>query len=180
MSAKSRCPPASPPFPAVTRDHPTARIKIPRIHHARPAGFSLWLVPPESSRVYQALSALIATALPSQFPAASPPEFGPHVTLTSDVFSEAFSQSQDEEQQKRDAQAWLDGLALPTGRDGKVRFEALDVGERFVQKLTLRVRHDGVRELASVSRLHGVEKGQNEAAVETWLNTVYKPHCSLV
>ncbi|KAK7727056.1 hypothetical protein SLS57_003086 [Botryosphaeria dothidea] len=93
-------------------------------------GFSLWLVPPESSRVYQALSALIATALPSQFPAASPPEFGPHVTLTSDVFSEAFSQSQDEEQQKRDAQAWLDGLALPTGRDVKVRFEALDVGER--------------------------------------------------
>ncbi|OJD37642.1 2 cyclic-nucleotide 3-phosphodiesterase [Diplodia corticola] len=147
-------------------------------------GFSLWLVPPVASSARAALSALIAESLPAQFPTEQPPppRFVPHVTLTSDVQSDVFSKSSDEQQQKRDARAWLEGLAdLPAGRDVRVRFETLDVGEKFVQKLTLRVlKEGGLRELARVSRLHGVEGGSNVDAVETWLDRAYRPHCSLV
>ncbi|GME23132.1 2 cyclic-nucleotide 3-phosphodiesterase [Neofusicoccum parvum] len=150
---------------------------------SRTAGFSLWLVPPDSSPVYRALSALIADTLPAQFPAASPPSFVPHVTLTSDVPSATFTTSSDEAQQKRDARAWLDSLGplLPANHDVRVRFEALDVGERFVQKLTLRVRKEGgLAQLARVSRLQGVLGGADADVAESWLEQSYRPHCSLV
>ncbi|KAL0261038.1 hypothetical protein SLS55_004730 [Diplodia seriata] len=132
------------------------------------------------------LSALIAESLPAQFPTEQPPppRFVPHVTLTADVQLDAFTESADEEQQKRDARAWLDRMmAHRLPGDVRVRFEALDVGDKFVQKLTLRVSKDkqgGLRELARVSRLYGVEGGKAADAVETWLDGVYRPHCSLV
>lgn len=170
----------------VTRDH-TKRASQPALTNPFPprAGFSLWLVPPAASPARAALSTLIAESLPAQFPTEQPPppRFVPHVTLTSDVQLEAFSTpSADEEQQKRDARAWLDALtALPAGRDVRVRFEALDVGEKFVQKLTLRVsKEGGLRELARFSRLHGVERGANADSVDAWLEDAYRPHCSLV
>ncbi|KAH7027098.1 2',3'-cyclic-nucleotide 3'-phosphodiesterase [Macrophomina phaseolina] len=163
-------------------------------------GFSLWLVPPASSAIHTTLSTLIASALPAQFPAdASPPRFVPHVTLTAAIEAAAFSHaSAPEPQQKRDAQAWLDGLRLPAAADVRVRFAALDVGEQFVKKLTLRVRNEaeregegagsGLRELARVARLRGVElkgRGKEESrerreVVERWLDEAYLPHCSLV
>lgn len=144
-------------------------------------------MPPEHSPIHQALSTLIAQALPAHFPAVSPspPNFVPHVTLTSDVPLQAFhssNDSNDEAQQKRDAQVWLTKLLLdlPADDDVRVQFEALDVGDKFVQKLTLRVRNRGVRELARVCRLHGVERGEDGPAVEHWLKDGYRPHCSLV
>ncbi|KKY19019.1 hypothetical protein UCDDS831_g05651 [Diplodia seriata] len=104
--------------------------------------------------------------------------------MPADVQLDAFTESADEEQQKRDARAWLDRMmAHRLPGDVRVRFEALDVGDKFVQKLTLRVFKDkqgGLRELARVSRLYGVEGGKAADAVETWLDGVYRPHCSLV
>lgn len=170
----------------VTRDH-TKRASQPALTNPffPRAGFSLWLVPPAASPARAVLSTLIADSLPAQFPTEQPPppRFVPHVTLTSDVQLESFSTpSADEEQQKCDARAWLDALtALPAGRDVCVRFEALDVGEKFVQKLTLRVsKEGGLCELARLSRLHGVERGSNAGSVDAWLEDAYRPHCSLV
>ncbi|KAF2145531.1 uncharacterized protein K452DRAFT_355968 [Aplosporella prunicola CBS 121167] len=144
-------------------------------------GCSLWLVPPEGSAISTTLSTLISEILPKHFPDASPPTFVPHVTLTSDIAPSVFSPALDESQQKSDAQAWIDQLPnIPKGGDVVVKFQALDVGEAFVKKLTLRVEKGGVKELAFRARMYGVEKGGAPHNAEEWVKNSYGPHNSLV
>ncbi|KAK7536015.1 2',3'-cyclic-nucleotide 3'-phosphodiesterase [Phyllosticta citribraziliensis] len=154
-------------------------------------GCSLWLVPPQDSPLYDKLSTLISDTLPAQFPedASATPErlvtagFVPHVTLTSDVPIDLFTRAgeDDEARRKADAQAWLDSVrvSLPRSSDVDVRFRALDVGDKFVQKLTLRVEKEGVKDLALWSRILAVENGLNTPA-QQWADDVYRPHCSLI
>ncbi|KAK5171570.1 hypothetical protein LTR04_001594 [Oleoguttula sp. CCFEE 6159] len=135
-------------------------------------GSSLWLVPPPSSPIYKALQTLIDSTIPSRFPDLQPPHFVPHVTLTSDIPADL-----------ADPQALLGSIDLPSAGDVVVRFEALDVGEAFVKKLTLRVANDdggaGVVELATRCRSKGVEGGDTKKA-EEWARKKFMPHCSLL
>ncbi|KAK7511578.1 2',3'-cyclic-nucleotide 3'-phosphodiesterase [Phyllosticta citriasiana] len=151
-------------------------------------GCSLWLVPPKDSPIYDKLATLICKTLPAQFPEATPERlvaagFVPHVTLTSDVPLDLFTRAQDvdEARCKADAQAWLDSIrvSLPRGSEVDVRFRGLDVGNKFVQKLTLRVERQGVRDLALWSRVLAVEDGLNTPA-QRWADEAYWPHCSLI
>ncbi|KAK8193108.1 2',3'-cyclic-nucleotide 3'-phosphodiesterase [Phyllosticta capitalensis] len=151
-------------------------------------GCSLWLVPSKESPIRNKLFSLISQTLPAQFPHVTPEQlvangFIPHVTLTSDVPVDLFSRApeNDEARRKADAQAWLDGIrpSLPRGSEVDVRFQALDVGQKFVQKLTLRVEKEGVKPLALWSRILAVEDGLDQPA-QRWANELYRPHCSLI
>ncbi|KAF2084479.1 2',3'-cyclic-nucleotide 3'-phosphodiesterase, partial [Saccharata proteae CBS 121410] len=142
-------------------------------------GCSLWLVPPKSSTLYSVLSDIITTTLPEQFPNDSIPTFVPHVTLTSNINPSLFTDSIDEEEQQKGAEAWLKKLDLPTAKQVEVTFQGLDVGQVFFKKLTLRVNKSGLAKLALVSRKDGVEGG-NEEPARDWLESSYGPHCSLM
>ncbi|KAF2804792.1 2, 3 cyclic phosphodiesterase [Mytilinidion resinicola] len=130
-------------------------------------GSSLWLLPPSSHPLNLLLTSLISKTN-ARFN--SPYTFLPHVTLTSDIPSSAYSS---------DPQAWLDELAknFPPAADVSVQFEKLEVGSIFVKKITVRVRKDGVRGLAETAR-GVVEAGDGEA--EKWAEEAYLPHLSLL
>ena len=62
-----------------------------------------------------------------------------------------------------------------------MKFEALDVGDVFFKKMTIRVRKDseGLVDLAVECRAKGVEDGDVGKARE-WARGSYEPHCSLL
>ncbi|KAK4993566.1 hypothetical protein LTR66_005973 [Elasticomyces elasticus] len=123
-------------------------------------GWSLWLVPPESSSLHAALTTLLTTTLPSLFPDTDHPAFHPHVTLTADIPPSAFAET--------DPQAWLDALALPEGGGSGINVVVgrVEVGESFVKKLTLKVEegNGGLVELAVWCRAGAVFGGDFERA----------------
>ncbi|KAK4993860.1 hypothetical protein LTR50_000073 [Elasticomyces elasticus] len=123
-------------------------------------GWSLWLVPPESSSLHTALTTLITTTLPSLFPDTDHPAFHPHITLTADIPPSTFAEA--------DPQVWLDGLALPEGGGSgiDVVVGGVEVGESFVKKLTLKVEegNGGLVELAVWCRAGAVFGGDFEGA----------------
>ncbi|KAK8156350.1 2',3'-cyclic-nucleotide 3'-phosphodiesterase [Phyllosticta citrichinensis] len=154
-------------------------------------GCSLWLVPPQDSPLYEKLATLISDTLPAQFPeaASATPErlvtagFVPHVTLTSDVPVDLFTRAgeDDEARRRADAQAWLEGVkvSLPRGDEVDVRFRELEVGDKFTQKLKLRVEQNGIADLALWARILAVEDGLSTPA-QRWVDDVYRPHLSLI
>ena len=95
-----------------------AKIKMP--------GSSLWLIPPSPSSLETTVQTLITDTIPSLFPATNPPDFIPHITLTSHIPSDTTTSN---------SQQWLDSLDLP--ELDKVTIRQSRVGEIFFQKLTL-------------------------------------------
>ena len=134
-------------------------------------GASLWLVPPKDSQLDLLLSHLIKKTVPKHFPELiCPPDFLPHLTLTSDIPVELVS---------KEPQAWLDGLLLTLEDPPRVIFQSLDVGEAFFKKLTLSAARGPLYEIATQIRAAAVANGDAEAA-EQWARDVYAPHVSLL
>ncbi|KAF2232726.1 hypothetical protein EV356DRAFT_505011, partial [Viridothelium virens] len=133
-------------------------------------GSSLWLMPPAHSPVATLLSSLIAHTIPSHFAQLSPPQFSPHVTLTSEIDPQLYG---DQPQQ------WLDQqISCPPGKDLSILFETLDTEQPFFRKLTIRVsKHPVLAELAENCRRIGVAKDNGIA--QRWVEHDYRPHCSL-
>ncbi|KAK4099463.1 2, 3 cyclic phosphodiesterase [Parathielavia hyrcaniae] len=121
-------------------------------------GSSLWLLPPESHPLHQILTTLITSTLPATFPLESsstdtsvaPHYFPAHVTLTSGIDPAAAYGDE--------PQRWLDAIPFPPPPSSKakvkVRFAGPDVVSQdvFFRRCFVRVRFDGVRELAGVAR----------------------------
>lgn len=127
-------------------------------------GSSLWLIPPSHSSLNQTLQSLISTSIPSLFPASQPPEFIPHITLTSHIPATNTSS---------DPQTWLDNLTLP--KLSEVRIEEPKVGEIFFQKLTLAcAKSRGLTALAKACREQAVGDDADTFAGN------YYPHASLM
>lgn len=132
-------------------------------------GASLWLVPPSGSKVEQILSNLITNVVPSKFPdLGSPPDFPPHLTLTSDVPQDLIEQ---------DPQSWLDSLSITLTEAPSVEFQSLDIGQQFFKKLTLGVSKGPLQSLAA--QLRGVVI-DDETSAKQWAEAVYAPHVSLL
>ena len=133
-------------------------------------GYSLWLVPPEDSEFYKAIHTLILTTIPALFPVAIPPQFTPHVSLTTDPISPDVV--------LKKPQAWLDELQL--GDLGKIKLNMGDaeVRELFFEKLVLRCEQvPEMLELAAQCR--AVATGNIKDA-QAWVKDNYRPHCSLL
>jgi len=138
-------------------------------------GSSLWLTPPNPSRFHATVQELISSSIPQLFPATKPHGFVPHVTLTS--FVEPSNTYGDKPQE------WLDSLALvtePVNEKISVCLDAIEPGEPFFKKLTLRAhKDDGLVRLAAACRSHGVEDGDTDRARQ-WAEQEYLPHLSLM
>lgn len=135
-------------------------------------GASLWLVPPPSSDIDEILSTLITRTVPNRFPelGAAPPNFPPHLTLTSDIAPEVVGDN---------PQAWLDGLSISLTESPSVNLQSLDIGQPFFKKLTLSSKKAPLQELAVQARAAAVEDGDEGAAME-WFGEKYAPHVSLL
>lgn len=138
-------------------------------------GSSLWLVPSKPSNFDTAVQELISSSIPRLFPTVKTHGFVPHVTLTS--FIEPSSTYGDKPQE------WLDSLALVTEPvNGKISIclDAIEPGEAFFKKLTLRAsKDDGLVQLAAACRSRGVENGDTDQA-QNWAEREYLPHLSLM
>lgn len=134
-------------------------------------GASLWLLPPANSSVEDILSQLILKTVPSHFPELKdPPQFPPHLTLTSDIPVDIA---------KNEPQKWLDALPLTGLEPPSVSFQSLDIGPQFFKKVTLGVSKAPLRSLAARVRAFAVEKGDQTAA-DHWVTETYAPHVSLM
>lgn len=149
-------------------------------------GSSLWLIPPPNTPFTRQLNQYISATVPFRFPSSKkPPSFIPHITLTSNIPFSLHDTSPDT------AQVWLDCLELPlpsqsTGEEGeeqqKIHVElcALEAGEAFFKKLTLKAKKDpGLVKLAVACRAQGALSGDFEKA-RTWGTHDYEPHLSLM
>ncbi|MBE7181019.1 MAG: hypothetical protein INR71_07395 [Terriglobus roseus] len=133
-------------------------------------GSSLFLVPPATSPLRGALQSLISRDVPALFPDASPPDFVPHVTLTSQIAPAVYGD---------DPAGWLARLQVPAAALD-VRFRGVEAEAPFFRKCNVSVaRGEGLLALAGECRRVGVEGG-DEAAARRWLDTEYRPHCSLL
>lgn len=149
-------------------------------------GSSLWLAPPPASPLARLLAHLIEDAVPGTLAENAPPttpstaagsassaapmSFAPHVTLTSEIEPGAYAGV--------GAQAWLDGLPVPSARV-RVRFRGLGAEGYVFRRFYLRAEKDGtgLGELAAACRAYGVAGGGEE--VLKWVEE-YQPHCSLL
>ncbi|KAF2131658.1 hypothetical protein P153DRAFT_365228 [Dothidotthia symphoricarpi CBS 119687] len=128
-------------------------------------GSSLWLLPPPSHPLNTLLPSLIKSTS-SHF--ASPHTFLPHITLTSDIPPSTYA---------ADPQTWLDGLALPAGKDVQVKFEGLGSEAVFFRKLYVKCeKNGGMKMLGRVCR----QEIDGEEEVEKWVEGVWTPHLSLL
>ena len=133
-------------------------------------GYSLWLVPPEDSELYKAIHSLIFTSIPALFPIAIPPEFTPHVSLTTDTISP--------DALLLKPQAWLDELQLGSLSKLRLIIGEVEVRELFFEKLVLACEQaPEMSELAAQCR--AVATGNIKDA-QAWVKQNYKPHCSLL
>lgn len=135
------------------------------------AGSSLWLVPPKGSTITSKLQELISSDVPRIFQDVSPPDFAPHITLTSEIDPSLYG---------NDPQAWLDSLDL-SEKHVHIRFLVVDTEAVFFRKCTLRVdkTFSDLDLIASESRRVGV-LGGDAAAADDWTGMEYEPHCSLM
>ncbi|KAJ9663167.1 hypothetical protein H2198_000928 [Neophaeococcomyces mojaviensis] len=140
---------------------------------------SLWLITPKDDHEFnKSLKELINSTLPSDFARFKCPSFIPHVTITSDIEpSKTYGQASSPQQ-------WLDNLALPADfkkefKEATVELEAVEAGEPFFKKVTLRAKKDeNLVRLAAKCREAGVLVSEQEA--QKWAETEYAPHLSLV
>jgi hypothetical protein len=131
-------------------------------------GLSLWLVPPGDSEIYVVLADIIAHIVPSVLAAEeSPPQFEPHLTLTSHIPSSSITLTGD------DPQTWLDKIDLPAiSAAVDVDFQGLATGDSFFKKLFIQCkRSESLLSLAAACRKHSGVKFN-----EAW----YEPHVSLL
>jgi 2',3'-cyclic-nucleotide 3'-phosphodiesterase len=128
-------------------------------------GLSLWLVPPKDSEIHDALVDAIARMVPSALAAEHPPpQFEPHLTLTSHIPRRSIT---------GDPQTWLDGIDLPATSAVEVDFQELAIGDAFFKKLFIRCRRsDSLLSLASACRELSSGAKVDEA--------LYDPHVSLL
>ena len=134
-------------------------------------GASLWLVPPSNSEIDEILSTLIAKTVPKRFPELdAPPNFPPHLTLTSDIAPEFMSEN---------PQEWLDGLPVSVIQPPSVNLQSLDIGQQYFKKLTLSSKKAPLQDLAVQARAAAVEDGDEVAATQ-WFGENYAPHVSLL
>lgn len=134
-------------------------------------GASLWLIPPSKSDIHEILSTLIAKTVPARFPELdAPPNFPPHLTLTSDIAPETVGEN---------PQEWLDGLSISVSEPPSVNLQSLDVSQQFFKKLTLSSKKAPLQELAVQARAAAVEGGDDVAAMQ-WFGENYAPHVSLL
>ncbi|POS70284.1 2',3'-cyclic-nucleotide 3'-phosphodiesterase [Diaporthe helianthi] len=140
-------------------------------------GSSLWLTPPPSHPLHETITKLIETALPAQFPDASPrpPNFAPHLTLTSGIDPSIYGD---------EPQKWLDSIPFPTASKVAVRFERVKTQDFFFRKCYLKCEFDGAKDVAAISRARGVE-GEDQVGPKTqaWLSEwreAFGPHVSLM
>lgn len=137
-------------------------------------GASLWIVPPASSPFNQVLQTLISNTIPPYFPEAQTHDFIPHLTLTSNI---------DQSLYKEDPQVWLGSLHFPPNPQHEPTFitlDALEAGDPFVKKLTLRSgKSEQLLQLAAAFRAAAVENGDIDKA-QKWANNDYLPHLSLM
>lgn len=126
-------------------------------------GFSLWLVPPEGSDIYNALAKAIVNIVPPILGSSdSAVRFEPHLTLASRIPKESIT----------NPQKWLDGIELPPVAAAEVQFQELAVGDAFFKKLFIRCkRAESLLRLASSCRLYSSAK-VDEAQ--------YDPHVSIL
>ena len=140
-------------------------------------GCSLWLLPPSDSPIQHILSDLIATKIPSRFPDLHNVVFEPHMTLTSDIILAPDITS------SKQAQIWLDDLALPKNLDLDVHFKSLDVAAQYFKKLTLSVKKGPVETFGAHVRCAAVENGDMVAAARwakrTWVYNLFLTIISL-
>lgn len=153
-------------------------------------GSSLWLLPPKSHPLYEIISNLITSTLPSLFPDIILPAqsnasstnrgmdstfFGPHMTLTSDIPPSTYGNN---------PQQWLDSIPLPPVT---VRFapEGVQSQDVYFRRCFIKVRLDkSVRLLAGIARARGVFGEEDiEPRTEKWLEwwrREFGPHVSLI
>jgi 2',3'-cyclic-nucleotide 3'-phosphodiesterase len=130
---------------------------------------SLWLIPPKDSALSKSLATIINQTLPSLFPEALPPNFAPHITLTSDIIPADVA----------NPRQWLDQLQLPDLSGLKITIGELHVGEIVFQKLIqLCDKTEALCELAAACRRAGT--GEEEGVVREWIDKNYRPHLSLM
>ncbi|KAI9655282.1 MAG: hypothetical protein M1821_005429 [Bathelium mastoideum] len=139
--------------------------------HQCQARSSLWLVPPADAPIAKQLSELIAVAIPAHFAHLTPPQFAPHITLTSEIDPQSYG---------NEPQEWLNQqISVSPASQPPVIFETLDTEQPFFRKLTIRVeKHPLLTELARACRAVGVAKDQSVA--QKWVEDEYRPHCSLM
>jgi 2',3'-cyclic-nucleotide 3'-phosphodiesterase len=138
-------------------------------------GASLWLIPPQSSTFYKTLQTLIDKTIPTHFPNTKTHHFIPHVTITSNIDQSLYSQ---------DPQAWLGSLSLhPQSQVVEpisIGLEALEAGQPFVKKLTLKAeRSSQLLALAASCRAEAV-LGRDSVKAAEWAHSEYLPHLSLM
>lgn len=95
------------------------------------------------------------------------------MTLTSDIILPPDITS------SKQAQIWLDGLALPKSLDLEVHLESLDVAAQYFKKLTLSVKKGPVETFGAHMRCTAVENGDMVAAARwakrTWVKYPFVP-----
>ncbi|KAK3672244.1 hypothetical protein LTR78_007784 [Recurvomyces mirabilis] len=118
-------------------------------------GSSLWLLPLPDSELYKTIQNLILQDVPAVYHDAAPPQFTPHITLTSDTISD-----------QEDPQDWLDNITLPESlRDLQVNIKQLDAGNVFFQSLIMKCENSmELCELAVHCRVAGVKDTDAKAA----------------
>lgn len=127
-------------------------------------GLSLWLIPPEGSDIYNALTKAIAHTVPPLLALSDlAPQFEPHLTLASRIPRQSIA---------GDPQKWLDELDLPSISAADVQFQELAVGSAFFKRLFIRCkRAESLLKLASSCRAYSSAK-IDEA--------LYDPHVSVL
>lgn len=132
-------------------------------------GSSLWLLPPETHPLNQALTALIRRTA-SSF--GSSDLFIPHITLTSDLVSPSSYGAE--------PQQWLDSLNLSVGGDVHVEFDRLDSEDVYFRKLYIKcIKTASLKALATACRRQVADHEDQETASK-WAHETYNPHVSLL
>lgn len=150
---------------------PKVDIFLSMADSVRDEGYSLWLIPPESSSLFEALQELIEFAIPSIYPGTLTPSFTPHVTLTAGMI--------DPELVGQDPQAWLDNLAVPRSTSNlKVTISELHIGSIFFQKLIMLCEKSS--ELCDFAMFCRALGTMEEESANDWVQENYRPHCSLM
>jgi 2',3'-cyclic-nucleotide 3'-phosphodiesterase len=127
-------------------------------------GLSLWLVPPEGSHIYNALSRAIAELVPSEIqPSDSAPKFEPHLTLASRIPRRSITS---------DPQKWLDEIDLPAISTVEVEFHELATGDMYFKKLFIRCKRS-----ESLLRLASSCRAFSSATID---EAQYDPHASVL
>jgi hypothetical protein len=159
------------------RHNETHEALIPKKAHSRQSSKDLSHTS-HHPKIHGTLTELITKTVPSTFPdALHPPEFVPHLTITSEINLSAL---------KPDPSAWLERLAVPQIEDVLVRFTSVGIGNSFTKKLFLRADKTGLEGLGELIRWQAVESpngigGEEERKrAENWAEQIWEPHVSLL